>query len=76
MANGQWALVRKGGTFGEKDRVLSTHRTKEAAEAAMIRKGGIPDSCFTAGLWVVDVSPAGRYERITTSNGHTIRPRS
>lgn len=74
---GDWALVQKGGTFGEKDRVLSAHKTKEAAQDAMRKKGGEPDSQFTKGMIVVDVSPSGSYEIIPMmQGGFTVRMKS
>jgi hypothetical protein len=71
-AGGTFALVR---AEGMKDRVISLHKTKEAAEKAMEKKGGIPHSLFTKGMRVVDVGPNGFYEVIEVFGQKTIRPR-
>ena len=71
-AGGTFALVR---AEGMKDRVVSLHKTKEAAEKAMEKKGGIPHSLFTKGMRVVDVGPNGFYEVIEVFGQKTIRPR-
>ena len=47
-----WALVQRGGLCGMKDVVVSTHRTKDGADTAMIKKGGEPDSEFQKGFTV------------------------
>jgi len=69
-----WALVKAEGIMD--DRVLSTHNTKEAAQKAMIKRGGTPDSMFQNGMRIVDVGPGGSSEMIEVMGKRTIRPRS
>jgi hypothetical protein len=72
LSGADWALVR---SFGLDENVVSTHRTKEAAEKAMRKHGGEPDSLFTRGMRVVNIGPEGRNEMIEIFGKRTIRPR-
>jgi hypothetical protein len=68
-----WVLVRASGMD---DHVLSTHRTKEAAQKAMRKAGGTPDSVDQRGMRVVNVGPDSANEMIEVMGKRTIRPRS
>lgn len=80
---GEWALVRRGSTIG-KDSVLSTHATRDAAENAMRKKGGIPDTSGASAQWTKDanggplrvynVSRERGYYEVIDAFGWTIRP--
>jgi hypothetical protein len=74
LEGANWALVKAEGIMD--DRVLSTHNTKEAAQKAMIKRGGTPDSMFQNGMRIVDVGPGGSSEMIEVMGKRTIRPRS
>lgn len=68
-----WALIRKQGM---KDVVVSTHKTKEGAESAMVKKGGIPDSLFTNGYTIMAFGPQTSYEIVSSEyTGTFLRPK-
>lgn len=58
------------------DKVISVHRDKPSAEKAMRKLGGEPDSLFTKGMRVCDISPTGPWELITIFNKRAVRPRN
>jgi hypothetical protein len=67
-----WALLR---SQGMKEVVVSVHKTKEAAEEAMIKRGGIPNSQFTMGLGVREFGPGTSYEFVDSEyTGKFLRP--
>lgn len=70
-AKGNWALVKAVGMLD--DQVLSVHGTKEAAEKAMRKRGGEPDSMFTRGMRIVNVGPGSGMEMIEIFGNRTIR---
>jgi len=69
--SGRFALVR---AFGVSDKVLSVHKDLAAAQKAMRKLGGEPDSLVTGGMRVVDLE-AGHTELIQAlEGGWTTRP--
>ena len=72
MATKNFALVQAKGLD---DVVLSCHKTKVQAEKAMRKRGGEPNSLFTNGLRIVDISPSGQWELIPIFGILTVRPR-
>ena len=55
--------------------VVSTHKTREGAETAMIKKGGTPESLFTKGYSIFAFGPGTRYEYLDTEfTGKFLRP--
>ena len=67
-----FALIR---VSGMQDKVISIHRTQDAAEAAMVKRGGIPRSCFTNGLGVMRFGSGSSYELVDTEcTGRFLRP--
>ena len=70
-----FALIRGGGPTGMKMVVVSTHKTREGAETAMIKKGGTPQSLFTKGYSIFAFGPGTRYEYLDTEfTGKFLRP--
>ena len=70
-----YALIRGGGPTGMKMVVVSTHKTREGAETAMIKKGGTPQSLFTKGYSIFAFGPGTRYEYLDTEfTGKFLRP--
>lgn len=70
---GDWALVQT--SSGMKDTVLSVHKTKEAAENAMRKRGGEPNSQFTKSMVIYDVNPkTGTYELLNLDGKYFVRP--
>lgn len=70
-----YALIRGGGPTGMKMVVVSTHKTREGAETAMIKKGGTPNSLFTKGYSIFAFGPGTRYEYLDTEfTGKFLRP--
>jgi len=66
-----WVLVRQENMA---DRVVSVHATKEAAENAMRKKGGIPDSLFRNGMTILNAGPDGSYELLRLDGRYIVRP--
>ncbi len=73
--NQGWALVRRGGLCGFKDVVVSTHRTKNGAEFALIKKGGEPDSEFQKGFKIQPYGTGTGRELVNSEfTGKFLRP--
>lgn len=68
---GDWLLIRSKGLD---DEVLSAHKTKGAAEKAMRKHGGEPDSLFQSGMHVVERSRVEVIPRL--QGGWTTRTRT
>ena len=70
-----FALIRGGGPSGMKMVVVSTHKTREGAENAMIKRGGTPESLFTKGYSIFAFGPGTRYEYLDSEfTGKFLRP--